>query len=262
MPMTMRKIILFLLLMPMALHAQIGEYRTDLAVGVNGGYLLNKISFQPDIPQDMMGGLVGGITLRYTCEKYFSSICAITAEINYAQMGWKERILTINDEPVINQETGIAEEYSRRINYIQVPLMARLGWGRERRGLQAFVQIGPQVGIYLSEKTNANFDINNPNIIDRASNISGPSLDDYDFSNMYNKPIEKKLDYGIVGGAGIEFSWPKIGHFLLEGRYYFGLGNIYGNTKQDYFGKSNHGAIIIKLSYLYDVIRTKNDKIK
>ena len=75
-------------------------------------------------------------------------------------------------------------------------------------------------------------------------------------------PVEKKFDYGIVGGGGLEYSHPKLGHFLLEARYYFGLGNIYGNTKQDYFGKSNNGAIVIKLSYLFDVIRTKNDKIR
>ncbi len=73
--------------------------------------------------------------------------------------------------------------------------------------------------------------------------------------------IENKFDYGIAGGAGIEFSNPHIGHFLLEGRYYYGLGNIYGNSKRDYFGKSNFGNIVIKLTYLFDVIKTKN-KIK
>lgn len=258
----MRKILILLCLVPLAMKAQVGEYRTDFAVGVNGGYMMNKISFTPEVPQKMMGGLTGGITLRYTCEKYFSSICAITAEVNYAQMGWKEDILDVNDEPVINGATGLAEEYSRRITYIQVPLLARLGWGRERRGLQAFFQIGPQLGYYLSESTNANFDIDHPNVNDRVSHVSGPDIGEYQFSNMYHMPVENKLDYGITGGAGIEYSHPKIGHILLEGRYYFGLGNIYGNTKQDYFGKSNHGTIIIKMSYLFDIIRTKNDKIK
>ena len=84
----------------MTASAQVGEYRTDFAVGVNGGYMMNKISFQPEVPQDMMGGLTGGLTLRYTCERYFKSICAIVAEVNYAQMGWKENIEDINNEPV------------------------------------------------------------------------------------------------------------------------------------------------------------------
>ncbi|MBO6145048.1 MAG: PorT family protein [Prevotella sp.] len=258
----MRKLLLLMLLIPAALHAQVGEYRTDLAIGVNGGYALSNVSFVPEIPQTLKGGLTGGLTIRYTCEKYFSSICAITAEVNVAQMGWQEKILDINDQPVINDETGVAEEYSRRITYIQVPLLARLGWGRERKGLQAFFQIGPQLGYYLNESTEANFDLDHPNVWDRASNVSGPDVDGHAFSNMYHMPVEKKFDYGITGGAGIEFSHPKIGHLLLEARYYYGLGNIYGNTKRDYFARSNNSSIIFKMTYLFDIVRTKNDKIK
>jgi hypothetical protein len=74
--------------------------------------------------------------------------------------------------------------------------------------------------------------------------------------------VEKKFDYGIMAGAGIEYSHPKVGHFILEGRYYYGLGDIYGNSKSDYFGRSNFGQIVIKMTYLFDLIRTKNDKIK
>ena len=75
-------------------------------------------------------------------------------------------------------------------------------------------------------------------------------------------PIEKKFDYGIAAGVGMEYSIPKVGHFLLEGRYYYGLGNIYGLSKKDFFGKSNHGQIVVKASYLFDITRTKNVKRK
>ena len=74
--------------------------------------------------------------------------------------------------------------------------------------------------------------------------------------------VEKKFDYGIAGGIGLEFSNRKLGHFMIEGRYYYGLGNIYGNSKSDYFGRSNFGQIVIKATYLFDLVRTKNDKIK
>ena len=249
-------------MLPVVMSAQVGAYRNELAIGVNGGYLMNKTSFVPEVPQDFMGGITGGITIRYTCEKYFNSICALTAEVNYTQMGWKESILNINDEPVINRYSGEAEEYSRRITYIQVPLLARLGWGRERRGLQAFIQIGPQLGYYLNESTDANFDLDYPEVYERVSHISGPSVGEIEFSNMYHMPVENKLDYGIVGGAGLEFSQRWLGHILLEARYYFGLGNIYGNTKRDYFAKSNHNTIEFKMTYLFDITHTKNDKIK
>ena len=79
---------------------------------------------------------------------------------------------------------------------------------------------------------------------------------------MYNKMVENKFDYGIAVGLGVELSMRKLGHILVEGRYYYGLGNIYGNTKRDYFAKSNHQTIVIKASYLFDIMRSKNPKIK
>ena len=70
------------------------------------------------------------------------------------------------------------------------------------------------------------------------------------------------MDYGIAVGLGLEFSRPKLGHFLLEGRYYYGLGNVFKNTKSDPFGKSNNNCLMVKLTYLFDITRTKNGKIK
>ena len=72
--------------------------------------------------------------------------------------------------------------------------------------------------------------------------------------------VEKKFDYGIIVGLGGEYSHPKVGHFLLEARYYYGLGNIYGSTKRDFFSKSNFGNIVIKATYLFDIKRTKKTK--
>ena len=78
----------------------------------------------------------------------------------------------------------------------------------------------------------------------------------------YNLGVEKKFEYGIVGGAGIEFSHPKIGHFALDGRYHFGLSDIFNNGKKDYFGRSANSSIVVKLTYLWDVKKTKDDTIK
>ena len=244
-------------------HAQVGQYRSEFAAGVNGGYLLSNVGFSPKIPQGLLGGKTAGITLRYTCEKYFNSICAIVAEVNYAQIGWKERIEDQHDQPVMVLGTeDVPEAYSRIVDYVQVPVFARLGWGRERSGFQFFFQIGPQVGYYLSEKTEANFDLDHPNAQDRASAISMRLVNYPDYKGIYNMPIEHKLDYGITASFGLEFSNRHLGHFLFDARYYFGLGNIYGNTKRDFFGKSNYSNIGFKLSYLFDIYKTQNSKIK
>ena len=73
-------------------------------------------------------------------------------------------------------------------------------------------------------------------------------------------PVERNFDYGIAAGLGAEWSIRHLGHFLIEARYYYGLGNIYGNTKQDFFGKSNNSNIIVKTTYLFDITKSKNNK--
>ena len=234
-------------IVPVAMTAQIGEHRNDLAIGFNGGLNMSSVSFTPKVSQAKLNGITGGLSVRYVCEKYFSTVCSLYGEINYSQMGWKEDIVDINDMPVINTATGLPEEYSRTVNYIQVPLMAHLAWGREQKGLAFFVNLGPQFGIYMSESTKTNFNFSDRNAADRVNPVCAQDT----------MAVENKFDYGIAAGAGIEFSHPKVGHFLLEGRYYYGLGNIYGDSKRDYFGSSNFGTITVKLAYLFDIVRTR-----
>ena len=235
--------------------AQVGEYRTDLAVGANVGYVMSNVGFIPDVPQTMLGGMTAGLTVRYTCEKYFKSVCSIQAEINITQAGWKEDILDKDNNPVYyTDDTQMTDRlaYQRRITYLQIPFLARMGWGRERKGLQAFIEAGPQIGIYLSESVKTNIEEGLGTQTTRASKIV----------KQYVLDIENKFDYGIAAGGGLELSLPKMGHLVVEGRYYYGLGNIFKNSKSDYFGKSNYGQVVIKATYLFDIVKTKNPKIK
>ena len=248
--------------------AQVGEYRTDFAVGINGGYTMSSIAFVPKVPQAQLGAPTFGLTARLTSEKYFSSICAIVAELNYATIGWKENILDFNDQPVpLHTDPTQNLQFSRKINYLQIPFFARMGWGRERRGMQFFFQIGPQFGIYMNEKTESNFDVRQSDFNPGPADSPNP---DYKYKTARvsdvvaqdTMNVENKFDYGIAGGIGLEFSHPRVGHFLVEGRYYYGLGNIYGSSKRDYFARSNFGNIVIKFTYLFDIVRTRNTKIK
>lgn len=229
--------------------AQVGEHRDDFALGFNGGYTLCNIAFVPRVSQSMHGGLTGGLTARYVCEKYFNTICSVQAEVNYTQMGWQENIVDRDDQPVINGTTGLAEEYSRTVNYVQVPVFAHLAWGREQRGMQFFFQVGPQFGYWLSESTKTNFEWADRNMADRVNPVCAQDT----------MAVEHKFDYGIAVGGGIEYCVPHVGHFQLEGRYYYGLGNIYGETKRDYFSRSNFGAFVVKLAWLFDIKKTRRD---
>jgi hypothetical protein len=104
----------------------------------------------------------------------------------------------------------------------------------------------------ISESTEANYDLGSPYISKRTSKTV----------RQETMPIEKKFDYGIAAGLGVELSLRRLGHLLVEGRYYFGLGNIYGNSKRDYFAKSNDYNIVIKATYLFDIVKSRNSKIK
>ena len=49
--------------------AQLGEERSNLAVGVNLGMNMTKVDFSPRIKQKSHNGMAFGVTARYMCEK-------------------------------------------------------------------------------------------------------------------------------------------------------------------------------------------------
>ena len=55
----------------------------------------------------------------------------------------------------------------------------------------------------------------------------------------------------ITAGAGIEFRIKKTHGIVLEGRYYYGLGDIFKNRKKDVFAASHSQIITVSLGYLY-----------
>lgn len=212
------------LLLSFVANAQIEQPRRILEVGFAGGMSMNKMDFQPTIRQTYLNGINGGISLRYTSEKYFSMICAAQMEVNFSQRGWKEDF---------DDETG--NSYSRTLNYIEVPLLAHLSWGKEERGLQFFVNLGPQFGFFIGDSEDY---IGSWTPEERPQSIRP----------VYGKEVEKKFDYGIAGGLGVELK-TKAGNFFVEGRYYYGLSDIYGNSKTDDFGRSANQTIYIRAGY-------------
>ena len=164
--------------LPYTATAQVGDYRTDFAIGGSAGYVMSNVGFVPDVPQGWLPGYTAGLSVRYTCEKYFSSICSIVGEVNVTQTGWKEDIRDANNDPVYyydDAEKMNPLNYERKITYVQIPFLARLGWGRERKGLQAFIQAGPQIGFYLSESTKTNVMLGHGTANQRAACLAGSS---------------------------------------------------------------------------------------
>lgn len=225
------------LLLALPSMAEIGEQRNNLCVGANIGVALNTVDFDPTIKQSQHVGPSIGLSLKYTSEKYFTTYCALYGELNYTQLGWKEDVYGADSKP-------LPDTYKRDISYVQLPIFARLAWGKEQKGLQFFFQAGPQLGLCLGEssKKSKTWTLNEDGKPSRPNNVY----------EQYDKKIEHSFDYGIAGGLGLEYNSP-IGHFVLEGRYYYGLGDMFGNSKKDPFSRSANSTIHIKLAYLFDI---------
>lgn len=232
-----RLLLILFLLIPTFAHAQIGDYRNDLCVGVSAGMTMNQMGFDPIINQKYHMAPTIGLTLRYTSEKFLSAYCALQVELNYARLGWTEDVLDSNSQP-------LPDSFKRNLDYLQLPFLARLAWGREHRGMMFYFLVGPQIAYCISESTERSeqWTLNAAGNPDRPNNLYA----------QYTLPVKHKFDYGITGGIGVELN-TKLGHFLLEGRYYYGLSDVFGNAKKDVFSRSNHGAIVAKLCYLFDV---------
>ena len=211
------RILFFLLLIPATLIAQPDDsFKPEWAFGVNAGVTLSKVSFYPNVPQSSYLQNVGGITGRYISEKYWG----LQLELNYSQRGWKE---DHTDDPTI--------QYTRQINYLEFPMCSYLYFDMSKR-FRLFFNAGPQLGFLLSENATA------------SGLPEGTGRLPY-----YDMKTEKRLDWGICGGGGLELR-TGIGSFLLEGRYYFGLSNFFNDSKADYFASSANQVTYIKLSYL------------
>ena len=191
-------------------HAQLQEQKQNFSIGVSGGVNLGNVDFSPRIKQGYLVGPQMGFTARYISEKYFR--------------GWKE---------VIEDDSG--DSYQRAMNYVEIPLLAHLAFGKEYgNGARFILNLGPQIGFLINEK----------------ETHAIPSIQ----KEQYGKVAENGFDYGLIGGGGLEIR-TGIGHFLIEGRYYFGLSDFFNSTKKDYFSRSAHTYICGKITYLFDITK-------
>ena len=98
----------------------------------------------------------------------------------------------------------------------------------------------------ISESTSANFNV------DEMSQLPGFPLRNRTNEQM-TMPVKNKVDYGISGGLGGEFNITHNHSVSLEGRFYFGLGNIFSSRRTDIFSSSNSMAVSLTANYWFRV---------
>lgn len=193
----------------------------ELYVGAHAGVLASTMLFQPNVAKiDLMQSPLtwnGGLVFRYAGHK----VCAIQVEANYMQRGWHETI-AINDNSTM--------DYVRQLDYIEIPLLMHLYFGKHR--FRGFINLGPQIGYCIRDVAT-----------DLPSAIQSPQY----------QPIEKPFDWGLAGGLGCYYRTRNIGLFQLEARFNFSMGTIYNNRKVDYFSQSNAMNLSLNFAYLWEI---------
>lgn len=136
-------------------------------------------------------------------------------ELNYSQRGWREA----------------NNLYTRQLDYIEMPFLTHIYFGKSSRFI---FNLGPKFSYLLSEKVIEN---NTENSI----------------QEQHIKPVQFKFDYGITAGLGYNLKTKKAGLYQLEVRTYYGLGDVFANTKSDFFNNSNHLNLSVNLAYFFQL---------
>lgn len=217
--------VIIALIFPLAASAQ-KHYQSNFSIGAKAGATISRMEFSPSVKQSMVTGFMGGFMCRYTEEKHFGVI----AELNIEQRGWKENF----------EEHDFT--YERRLTYIQIPLMTHIYFGS--RKFKGFVNLGPEVGFMIADGIKSSFDYRNP------ASVPGFPIANR-MTEQMSMEVSNKFDYGISAGLGIEFKPVRRHSVTLEGRFYYGLDNIYPDNKRDTFAASRSMSIMATLGYWF-----------
>lgn len=209
------------------LYAQKEIFKGELYLGAGGGSLFSKIDFNPKVATSSTQKVYGGISAKYISEKNLG----IVLEVNYAQRGWKEKFDESHDF-----------SYSRALNYVDIPFMTHIYVGGKTRFI---LNLGPQISVLIGDSQKMSQALADDLDARREEDPKAPIGMQYEGVYKLNK-----IDYGLLGGIGMEIK-TGIGDFDLEGRYYFGLGDIFTSrrSEEDYFSRSASRVFGVKLTY-------------
>jgi hypothetical protein len=227
-------ILLFAMISISPVHAQKKDaFKSELYLGVGGGVMSAGMDFMPTIQQSFMMGMHGGLSAKVITEKHLGLI----AEVNYAKRGWTEEFDPGNDF-----------SYSRTLNYLEIPVLTHIYFGKK---LRFIVNAGPQISILLNDEQAMSQALADDIAEKQSADPEAPIGGQYSPSDAL-----RKFDYGLTGGIGLELKTGR-GILNLEGRYYFGLGDLFvfesRNSPNAYFSRSAHRLIEAKLTYYIQI---------
>jgi len=180
----MKKLMFGLMLGSIMLCVASSLFAEGMTFGVKGGLNMAKVTGDDVEEADWKMGGVGGVFLTYAISEIFS----VQPELLFSMKGSKE--------------TFADTTYSYKVNYIEIPLLAKVYLPTEGK-IKPHLFAGPAIGILLSAKA-----------------TSDPGDEEIDF-----KDETKSTDFGFLAGAGVEYKMES-GSVLFDVRYEVGLTTI------------------------------------
>jgi hypothetical protein len=201
-------------------YSQTTLFTPEWAFGVNGGATFSKVSFNSayHIPEELLQQYSGGLTIRYISENHFG----IQGELNYSLRGWQEGTDSVH-----------IDKYTLSLAYLELPVLTHIYFNMGKRARIIF-NLGPQLGYNIGQKT-----------LEKEVSPLSEEIPPY-----YDMEIDRKFDYGLKFGMGLEIR-TGAGSFILDGRYYYGLSDIFNNKRTDIFQSSSNQIIGVNLTYLF-----------
>lgn len=193
--------------------------------GLLGGANFSAYDFSPAaVSQDKALGYTAGVGIRYIEEEIFG----LQAEMHLTRRGIKDRY---DKYPECS--------FQRNLTYVEVPVMAHVYFECGKKNEISF-DIGPKIGFFINDDVQSHL----PDDFDQR--IGAFTRHGYAHHTL---DVTQKFDYGIQAGLGYEFKCAQATSIQLQGRYYFGLGNIFPDEKSDVFQNSRNSSIQVVASF-------------
>jgi hypothetical protein len=212
--------------------------QAQLEIGLSGGYSKNYLTTSTEYRAftqfTATSGFTAGVPIRYTLTDWLS----IQAEPTYIQKNYTMVRSHFFD--------GIYQKTTN--SYIQLPVMAHFSFGGDE--LRGFFNLGGYGAYWASSHikgTAANVFDNGPDNPDDTQvggilQFNHPY--NYDEKYSFDSRRDRRIEFGLMAGAGIEYLLNDKYRFFVEGRYYRGLSDQQKNYMINQIPRYNDTYVI------------------
>jgi hypothetical protein len=162
----------------------------SIALGIEGGINISNINVTPTVTTDSRTGILVGGIIDINITKTIT----ITSGLRYIMKGWSN--------------TGEGVTYTDKLGYIEFPALLKVKFPLTE--VKPYLIAGPTLGIKVSANESA---------------TNGTQTQDNDISSLV-----ESTDFGLLFGAGIDFSVGNKTSLFIQPAYSLGLSNILKNS--------------------------------